>query len=179
MSGQVAVFSGIGLAIDIIACFFSLVVTGFFAYPISDLVGASPWYLDLGIAFAVVCFLVLLASSILGCMTSCGKGQVRSLHNTKLGLDAFAWLLTLIAAACNTAKSKASLGDLLDTCDDWYGFNILCSFGVGIVLLWTNFCLLIISMVLHGFASKSVKNTPPKEPAATVPQPAQVPEESV
>lgn len=158
MSGPVTVFSGLALAIDIIVCFFSLVITGFFAYTISDTFDGSPWYLDLGIAFAVVCFLLLLATSILGCMTCCGKSQVRSLHLTKLGLDAFAWVLTLISAACNTAEPLTSLGTFLDTCNDWYGFNSTCSFGVGVVLLWTNFCLLILSMVLHGFASKCVKN---------------------
>lgn len=164
MSGPVAIFSGIALGIDILACFFFLLITGFFAYPISEMYGESPWFLDLGIAFAVICFLLLLATSILGCMTSCGKGHVRSLHLTKVGLDAFAWVLTLISAACNTAKPEASLSEILDTCDAWYGFNSGCSFGVAVALLWTNFCLLIVSVVLHGFASGYVTKAPPPKP---------------
>lgn len=173
MRGATAVFSGIALALDCISCFFSLVVTGFFAYTITDVFGNAPWYIDLGVAFAVVCFLVLLATSILGCTTCCcapvGKTQV--LYLTKAGLDAFACVLTLISAAINTGESPFSLGNYLDTCNSWDGFNGACSFGVGIVLLWTTFCLLVISCVLHGLASvgarpSKVGGDQPATPAA-------------
>lgn len=168
--GTAQVFSAVALAIDIICCFFSLVVTGFFAYIISDYFGDSPWFIDLGVSFAVVCFVVLLAASILGCMTSCGKQSSLGLHGTKIGLDLFAWLLTLISAAINTDKTEQSvvfqgqfagstnLGTFLDTCNSVYGFNDTCAWSVGIVLLWCIFALLFVNIVLHALAILNVRN---------------------
>ncbi|KAI8113766.1 hypothetical protein M9435_003758 [Picochlorum sp. BPE23] len=168
--GTAKVFSSIALAIDIISCFFSLVVTGFFAYVISNYFGDSPWFIDLGVAFAIVCFLILLATSILGCMTSCGKPSSIGLHGTKFGLDLFAWLLTLISVAINTNKTEqkvyfggqyegsTDLGTFLDSCDSVYGFNEACAWSVGIVLLWCVFCLLFVNMILHALAILHVRN---------------------
>lgn len=168
--GTAKVFSSIALALDTISCFFSLVVTGFFAYVISNFIGNSPWFVDLGVSFAIICFLILLATSILGCMTSCGKPSSIGLHGTKFGLDLFAWLLTLISAAINTNKTdnkstiggqyevSTNLGTYLDTCGSIVGFNIYCAWSVGIVLLWCVFCLLFVNMILHVLAILQVKN---------------------
>lgn len=167
--GTVSVFSAIALALDIISCFFSFIVMGFYAYVISGYFGNSPWFVDLGLSFALICFLVLLATSILGCI-GCGRQKKNiAIHGTKFGLDAFAWVLTLISAAINTSKSDqnlnigngyqltTSLDTYLNACD-YNGFDEACAWSVGIVLLWTTFCLLVISLILHGLAIIGVRN---------------------
>lgn len=178
--GTVKVFSAIALALDIISCFFSFIVMGFYAYVISGYFGDSPWFVDLGLSFALICFLVLLATSILGCI-GCGrqKGNL-AIHGTKFGLDAFAWVLTLISAAINTSKTDQSLNfgngyqfttsldTYLNTCD-YDGFDESCAWSVGIVLLWTTFCLLVVSLILHGMAIAGVRNDKAQDASQDIP----------
>ena len=70
----------------------------------------------------------------------------------------------LIAAAICQSKidgSPVSLQDFLNTCD--IDFEVPCAFGCGVVFLWTCFCLLFVTSILHILSVKDVKNSNKKD----------------
>lgn len=124
----------------------------------------TPWYVIVAIVMGVVDFFLTLASAIVGCVSLGGQAGARSLHMSKLALDTIAWILMLVAAASCTAAAPYNLSDYTDSCGS-DGWQISCSFGVGVAIAWTVFGLLFINTILHAAAIKHAPR-PGAQPAA-------------